>query len=568
MMGSYVLISIVISAASASLQCSLDQAEFSSILNDLRSKGYTVQKQTPGFLSSAGNSSNLAPNKGGAYASILRHNASYPLSIPFTYKMGAKTAVLFHGCTPPTAQYFGYKTYLWTNDQDIWIWGALGDVLNHRVISTYHRFTTNAAVPFDDLASIISTADSQTYADIVDSYNAHGIDEAHVNLDHIPADRFEFGVQQEIKTAFHTLLRVTLAADEEEFAEYFARLNDDDFIQVYFISKGDEEEQTTTNSPIATPVLRDRMCADPAFPNNGDEAFLLPKYEELREKLVKTMKKKFEYKATLIREIVGAEYVGAELLENNLLGGGNSPDCLYYEDYNNQSFLIKAPDGKQNILNMQIDGYRLREDNMFVIMGVNHFHLGLTAFNQETIYTEKYVEIKADGTTMNNFEYDGSAKYFDADEFYIIQYARPGRCVQEMANEGGAKCVEIGYEELPEDVGFIVFSRAYLNPCTDTGPSKQQFLPEYLLEFESASKGDKDGHGEEGMTAAMAGKVGREQYVADDGETDVWSFRFTSTVIQVLIVCTAIANLALCVSYRTVSCGVAVKQQAPERVPV
>ena len=100
---------------------------------------------------------------------------------------------------------------------------------------------------------------------------------------------------------------------------------------------------------------------------------------------------------------------------------------------------------------------------------------------------------------MNNFEYNNSANYFnyyayeDYSEFYMIQYVRPGNCIQEMVNEG-IKCVEIDYDVLDEDTGFIVFSRVYLNPCTGTGPSKEQFLHETILEFDHDHKKKSNNH--------------------------------------------------------------------------
>eukprot|EP01083_Nonionella_stella_P252732 870422_1 len=488
------------------LECTIDKEQLSNILSDIESKGYKIQKQTPGMLSSAGGSNNLAPNKGGAYASILRNNVSYTnndtfigIEVPFTFRMGAKTAILFHGCTAPKAQYFGYKTYLWKTEENIWIWGALGNVINNNIIKTHRKFTTYVSPPFDDLTTIISTADQQTYSDIVQIYQRFGITEDMINLDHIPSDIIKMGTSS--NTAFHTLYRVNIPSDIASFTEYFDNINNDNLIQIFFITKDNETDQHLPTYPLSTPAIKDRICNDSRLPSyvNGNEYYLEPKYHDLRDSFTSTMWNRYDYKVNKSNEIPGTEYDGFKCIEDNALCAGNSPDCLYYEDYNGDSFLIKAPDGVNNVLNMNIKGHRLTDNNVYVIMGVNHYALGLTAFNQETIYDEKYNAINVNGSTMNNFEYENSAnfmiafndeydEYNDFSEFYMIMYARPGHCVEYMVMSG-MKCVEIDYDVLDENTGFIVFSRAYLNPCTDTGPSKQQFLYEYLIEFKLTKEG-------------------------------------------------------------------------------
>ena len=485
---------LLIEPSKSQLECTIDKNELNNIIADIRSKGYTVTKQTPGFISAAGNNTELAPNTGGAYASVSRHiNKSYHiepnfLGINFTYKIGANTALLFHGCTPPLSQYFGYKTYLWMNENDIWIWGAMGNPINNLDINTYNRFQSNVNPPFDDLTTIISTADQETYSDIIDSYNKYDITNNMINLDHIPSDKLELGTNE--LTKLHTLLRVNLPTNYDEFYEYFANLKTDNYAQIFFITNGDESVQTSSSlqSPISTPAMKDRICDDDSFVNKGNESYLIPKYDELRDKLINAMENQFGYKTEKIRKIAGSEYNGFDCLEDLTLCGGNTPDALYYEDYNNQSFMIQVtlPDGtKQNILNRNIDGYKLRDDDIYFIIGVNHYNLGLAVFNQETIYNEQFVVI--DGANINNFEYNNSAKYFNDDdnnysEFYMIQYSRTGNCIQELVNNG-VPCIEIDYDKLDNSTGFIVFSRAYLNPCTLTGPSKQQFLHETLLQM-------------------------------------------------------------------------------------
>ena len=85
-------------------------------------------------------------------------------------------ATMHHGCTPPLVQYFGYKTYVWKNEENIWIWGALGNPINNKDIKTYKTFTEKVNPPYDDLTTIVSTADGQTHSDIIDSYDKYGLD--------------------------------------------------------------------------------------------------------------------------------------------------------------------------------------------------------------------------------------------------------------------------------------------------------------------------------------------------------------------------------------------------------
>ena len=71
------------------------------------------------------------------------------------------------------------------------------------------------------------------------------------------------------------------------------------------------------------------------------------------------METQFAYTTEKVREKF--QGLNSMVLEELTLCAGNSADALYYEDYNNQLFTVKVTllDGtEQNILNMNIDGYR------------------------------------------------------------------------------------------------------------------------------------------------------------------------------------------------------------------
>eukprot|EP01084_Bolivina_argentea_P142209 249822_1 len=181
------------------LQCTVDESQLHNILSDIEALGYQTQKAFILSQQDAGN--NLAPNTGGGYANYIRSFSNN--SLPYVYKMDASTAILFHGCTPPISQYFGYSSLLYI-DNKIWIWADLGDVLNNRVINTYKQFNST---PFDDLTTIITTADLQTYTDITEVYNNYSITESMINLNPIPFDLVNKMGTMDDSSSFHTFLR-------------------------------------------------------------------------------------------------------------------------------------------------------------------------------------------------------------------------------------------------------------------------------------------------------------------------------------------------------------------------
>eukprot|EP01084_Bolivina_argentea_P037286 68957_1 len=102
------------------LRCSVNTTLLDAIISDIELLGYTVQRQR---TLARGSGAGLAPNTGGAYGSYYRLNRfDIDPTLPYVYKMGANSAWLMHGCTPPKAIYFGFRSYIYMNN-NIWIWG-------------------------------------------------------------------------------------------------------------------------------------------------------------------------------------------------------------------------------------------------------------------------------------------------------------------------------------------------------------------------------------------------------------------------------------------------------------
>eukprot|EP01083_Nonionella_stella_P046413 124287_1 len=457
------------------LDCAVDVSMLGAMIADIEALGYTAQKAM--FSNQL---DDLAANTGGGYSNYMRFNHSIP------YKMGALSAVLYHGCTPPKAAYYGYSTTLYMDNNTL-LWAGLGDVLNHRVIQTYNE---SGAEGFDDMTTIITTANLPTYNDILSVYLDYNFTQSMINLDPIPFKWVTRMGTNNISSSFHTFLRVSLPHDYDAFTYYFAHLNSSQLANLYFITKGESNEeinQFVPDDPLPTPITRDRHC-----PHNGSEYVLESALNQLVNHTAWGMTTYRRYIRNTT-QIFGTEYDGYECITNRqFCGPGHgfenettSADVLYYEAY-------------ETMESGHVSGYLLTDDNLFMVIGINHYNLGLTTHNQYTVTKvdkESFSSLHNPYATLNNIQYNNSANYlaqmafgsendtsFDFSYFYAIMYVRPGLCVEELV-EQGVLCVEIGYHELEKNEEMAFFGRAYLNPCTNTGPSKDQFMYESLLMF-------------------------------------------------------------------------------------
>ena len=129
-------------------------------------------------------------------------------------------------------------------------------------------------------------------------------------------------------------------------------------------TKGNETNNIKPDNAIKLPDKINRECKNNTYFN---ESILITKYNTLYNNVISKMNS-FNYSLKQSIKIYGNEYNGYQCIENKLPCVGNTPDCLYYESYNNNTYYVKNGDNLS--LNMNISGYMLTENNSYIMIGV------------------------------------------------------------------------------------------------------------------------------------------------------------------------------------------------------
>ena len=56
----------------------------------------------------------------------------------------------------------------------------------------------------------------------------------------------------------------------QEFYQYFERIENDNYAQIFFITKANESIQSLPDTAIPTPAIKDRICDNDWFINSGN----------------------------------------------------------------------------------------------------------------------------------------------------------------------------------------------------------------------------------------------------------------------------------------------------------
>eukprot|EP01084_Bolivina_argentea_P077936 141416_1 len=173
------------------------QKEYISPIIDTLSINYTVYEGTLTFTYNA--SSRQHPNPSciyGVYSFPTLPDYMIPdPSEPDYVFFHPSDAIIYTGCTPPLSQYFSVANYVITryinnNSDPIQLRASLSASINHLVLNTSNTFNSYNNI-FDELVTVIHTADQQTFNDINHLYNQSILNNT-INLDSIPWEYFFF----------------------------------------------------------------------------------------------------------------------------------------------------------------------------------------------------------------------------------------------------------------------------------------------------------------------------------------------------------------------------------------
>jgi hypothetical protein len=136
-------------------------------------------------------------------------------NLRWRWRLREDEAVVFLGQTPPTARYFGFRSYLFSR-QGLFgrreLFASLGDSLNFQVIATAGTPNGTAGDSFDRETVVISTADRRFEALLRQLLASSGAPQAIVNTEVIPRSITRMGLERE-RDDFTIIMRVALFAD-------------------------------------------------------------------------------------------------------------------------------------------------------------------------------------------------------------------------------------------------------------------------------------------------------------------------------------------------------------------
>eukprot|EP00048_Salpingoeca_helianthica_P002285 m.56114 g.56114 ORF g.56114 m.56114 type:complete len:473 (-) comp12015_c1_seq2:218-1636(-) len=147
----------------------------------------------------------------------LRTPLLIDLKVP-VYQLGPSEALVFFGCTPPPARYYGFQTYAFMSHDRI-LFASMGDSINFLNINV-----TNSSDPFDKEVLIVTTGDQRAAANVFSTFSAHAqVSRESMNVDVIP-DAVALGIEPIgyglNHTIFNTLFRVALCDNAAACASY------------------------------------------------------------------------------------------------------------------------------------------------------------------------------------------------------------------------------------------------------------------------------------------------------------------------------------------------------------
>ena len=155
---------------------------------------------------------------------------------------------MFLGCTPPPADYFSFRSYVFSTFNNLRpqiVFASLGDSTNNLVINTTGL---NEDDPFGKTTVVTTTADVTTDEAVRGAFTAAGVPSTAINTDIVPSSLVRLGLGRTADT-FLMLYRVAIFQNPEEGQAY---------IQTTWPIIRVTPQSNQSPLPFSTPVLRKR----------------------------------------------------------------------------------------------------------------------------------------------------------------------------------------------------------------------------------------------------------------------------------------------------------------------
>ena len=201
--------------------------------------GYTIERGIMKFINPEGA---FFANPSSPYG-VYIFEGEQPL-----WQLEEREAIVLLSCTPPPADYFSYRSYLFSTFNGIRqriVFASLGDSINNLLVNTTGL---NVANPFGRTTVVTTTADVTTNNAVHNAFTAAGVQANALNTDIIPSSLVKLG-KGAMKDTFTMLHRVALFQNPEEGQAYIDT--------VWPIIRVIAPRQQTS-LPFSTPPLRQR----------------------------------------------------------------------------------------------------------------------------------------------------------------------------------------------------------------------------------------------------------------------------------------------------------------------
>jgi hypothetical protein len=361
-------------------------------------------------------------------------------SLRWAWRLREDEALIFIGQTPPAAQYFSFRSYVfsrrgWLGRRELF--ASLGDSLNLKVISTTGTPDGAAGDPFDRATVVITTADRRLDARLRQWLASSGAPEEMANTDVIPRGLTRMGTTSD-SDEFVMLMRVAQFADAAAGQRY---------------TRTPPATVLRVTPPTPWPIEPLPLPAERPRGTETSEAWLKPAL-------------------VLLIDAVRAKYLGAEIEHRRMRTPRLSGlTCLKrhtpcFGDNADAVYSVSLPT-------------RLTDDprDFLIVVGVQHETTGKATSTSLAVYhTPRLMGIAA---------VTGDALLHSADRYLPTHPQRRYLYAYKFARDcqGEPYCSEVSQGPLgvPLATRLNLVERAYLEPKTHTGPLAAQIVPPHVL---------------------------------------------------------------------------------------
>ncbi len=363
-----------------------------------------------------------------------------------TWRLREDEAIVLVGRTPPTARYFGFRSYVYGRTLDDGtrkvLFASLGDTLNPLSIGTSGTPCGAGGDAFDADVAVVTTADRTLSTRLHELLPTVGVAASIINDDAIPRAPVRMGLEP-ASDDLAMLFRVALFADAAKGKAWL----DAPPVSVLRVTP----KTPAKIDGFGTPTLRTR--------GTGTS-------EESREaaltRLVDAVHAHFPEKKAVDTRMISIAPFGLNCLAKNENCLGDNQDTLY---------VASAPDF--------LDDHDGLQDCTWVVAGVNHEVTGKATYMNVSVYMSRKIMgvLSVTGSELRGT----AATYLPGDaaegELYAFELARD--CA------GRAHCLPVPTGDLGVPLGERVnlIMRPYLEPSTKAAPDSGEIAMPYVIKL-------------------------------------------------------------------------------------